>query len=285
MYTDEWLEINGIRLHYQDWQNSGQSDAPPILLLHGLTQHSHTYDGVAERLVSRYRCLALDVRGRGESDWASPETYVVARYVDDVLKLLAVLGLPAVHVLGTSMGGLIALSLAATAPEVLLSLGLNDVGPTIDPRGVARIARYAAEIPDGFPTFAVALAWALQQYPWLTRMTPEEAARAFTWSVRQGSEGTWRLKFDPAIGRAPQAPPQALERASRLWWDALGALRCPILLVRGAESDILSAETADEMSRLQPGMRRVDLAGVDHAPTLSEPEAVAALDRFYLARR
>lgn len=280
MYTDEWITINGVRLHYQAW---GPRDAPPLLLLHGLTQQSHTFDGLARRLATRYRCLALDLRGRGESEWAPPETYTTPQYVDDVRKLLAALGLGAVHLFGTSLGGLVGLSLAAIAPETLLSLGLNDIGPEIDPRGAARVAAYSASVPERFPSFEAARDWALQQYPWLAGMPGAAATEALRWAVRQTPDGAWRFKFDPAIGRVPRPAPAAVEAACRLWWDAFTALRGPVLMLRGVESDILCRETADEMQRRQPRMLRVDVPGVGHAPTLEEPAAVAALERFYLA--
>lgn len=278
VYSDEWVAIDGVRLHYQEW---GHRHPETVLLLHGLTQQSHAFDRVAARLAVRYRCLALDFRGRGESQWAPAETYAVRHYVGDVLGLLAALGLPAVHLLGTSLGGLVGLSLAAAAPGTLLSLGLNDIGPEIDPRGAARVASYAAAVPERFPGFDAAVAWALAQYPWLAGMGRGEATEAVRWAVREASDGTWRLKVDPAVGRAPRPSPAAAEAARRLWWDAFAGLRCPVLLVRGAESDILSAATAEEMARRQPAMLRVEVPGVGHAPTLGEPVVTAALDRFY----
>ncbi len=282
MYTDEWITVNGVRLHYQAWGSLG---TPALLCLHGLTQQSHTFDGLAARLAGRYRCLALDLRGRGESEWAPAESYTTPQYVDDVLKLLAALGLPAVHLFGTSLGGLIGLSLAAVAPPALLSLGLDDIGPEIDPRGVARVAAYTAAVPESFPTFETAREWAVAQYSWLAGMPADEVSRAVRWAVRETPAGGWRFKFDPAISRAPRPAPEAAEAARQVWWRAFTALRCPILLVRGAESDILSRETADEMQRRQPGMLRVDVPGAGHSPTLEEPAAVAALERFYLAPR
>jgi pimeloyl-ACP methyl ester carboxylesterase len=287
MYTDEWLHLNGVWLHFQDWQ--GRRDgaggeaarAETVLLLHGLTQQSHAFDAVAARLARRHRCLALDLRGRGESGWAAG-TYAIPQYVADVLALLDALGLDAVHVLGTSLGGLIGLSLARVAPGRLRSLALNDIGPEIDPRGAARVAAYTAAVPERFRDLAAATGWALAQYPWLTRLPPEAVTDAIRWTVRRAPDGGWRLKFDPTIGRAPRPAPEAARAASQAWWAALEALRCPVLVVRGSESDILSRETAAAMQVRQPRLRRVDVEGVGHAPTLAEPIAVAALDAFYL---
>jgi pimeloyl-ACP methyl ester carboxylesterase len=282
MYTDEWLHLNGVWLHYQDWPTRDASGAETVLLLHGLTQQSHVFDAVAARVAPRHRCLALDLRGRGESNWA-PGTYAIRQYVADVLALLDALGLDAVHFLGTSLGGLIGLSLAAAAPDRLRSLALNDIGPEIDPRGAARVAAYAAAVPERFPDLAGAAAWAIEQYPWLARLPSEAVADAVRWAVRREPDGRWRLKFDPAIGSAPRPAPEAARAASQVWWATLEALRCPVLLVRGAESDILSPETAAAMQARQPRLERVDVPGVGHAPTLAEPVALAALDAFYLA--
>jgi pimeloyl-ACP methyl ester carboxylesterase len=276
-YRDEHVTVNGVRLHYQDW---GPRDGPPLLMLHGLTQQSHSFDHVAARLAARYRCLALDVRGRGESDWAPHETYTIPQYVDDVGKVLAELGLPAVHVLGTSMGGLIGLTLAATAPGVLLSLALNDVGPEIDPRGAARIAAYTASVPARFPSLEAAVDWAIERYLWLRREPRERVTASLRWALRDEG-GAWRFRFDPAIGRAPRPTPEVMAAATRLWWQAWRALPRPLLLVRGADSDILAPATAARMLALRPDALGVEIAGMGHAPTLDEPAAVEGLARFY----
>ena len=105
---------------------------------------------------------------------------------------------------------------------------------------------------------------------------------AIRWAVRRAPDGEWGLKFDPAIGQTPRPTAEAARAAGLARWASLEALRCPVLLIRGAESDILSAETAAAMERRQPRLRRVDVEGVGHAPTLAEPDAVAALDAFYL---
>ena len=280
MYRDEWLTINGVRLHYQDW---GPPAGAPILMLHGLTQQSHSFDGVAARLADRFRCIALDVRGRGDSDWAPPETYAIPQYVDDVARLLAALDLPSVHVLGTSMGGLIGLSMAVVAPASVRSLVLNDIGPEIDPRGVARISAYAGDVPASFPSLDAALAWALDRYVWFRAVPRPVMVEGMRWALREGEDGQWRLKWDPAIGRAVRPEPAMIAVATQLWWGVVESLPGPMLLVRGAESDVLSAEIAAEMHRRRPALARVDVPGIGHAPFLIEPAALEALDRFYAA--
>ncbi len=277
MYRDEWMSINGVRLHWQDW---GAPEAPAVLMLHGLTQQSHTFDHVAERLSARYRCIALDLRGRGESEWAAPETYTIPHYVQDALKLLDELALPAVHILGTSLGGLCGLSLGAFHPQRVLSLALNDIGPEIDPAGAKRIATYTATVPGRFPNFEAAVDWARERYLWLRRLPRAEVEVGLRWAVRE-RDGGWSFKFDPAIGRTPPPTAEVMKSAGEIWWNTLASLRCPILLVRGADSDVLSRATADEMERRQPALVRVEVPDMGHAPMLSELAALAALDRFY----
>ena len=277
MYRDETTTINGVRLHWQDW---GPRDAPVLLALHGLTQQSHTFDRVAERFAGRYRVVAPDFRGRGESDWAPPESYALPQYVDDIVKLMDALEVPAAHFLGTSLGGLCGLSVGAFHPERVLSLALNDIGPEIDPAGGARIAAYTADVPANFPTLDATVDWALGRYVWLRRLPRQQVTEQLRWAVREGNGG-WRFKFDPAIGRSPRPSHDVMVAAGALWWKTLETLPCPLLLVRGAESDVLSLQTADEMARRQPALVRVDVPDMGHAPMLSEPAAVEALDRFY----
>jgi pimeloyl-ACP methyl ester carboxylesterase len=286
MYTDEWRRLNGVWHHYQDWPAPARAGddgtgTEAMLLLHGLTQQSHAFDAFAARPGRRHRCLALDFRGRGVSDWA-PGTYTIPQYVLDVLALLDALSIETAHVLGTSLGGLVGLSLAAAAPHRLGSLVLNDIGPEIDPRGAARIAAYGAAVPEAFADLASAGAWALEQYPWLAGLHQEAVTEAVRWAVRRCPDGRWRLKFDPTIGRAPRPTPEAARAASHAWWTTLESLRCPVLLVRGAESDVLSTATAARMASRQHRLIRVDVPGVGHAPTLGEPVASAALEAFYV---
>jgi pimeloyl-ACP methyl ester carboxylesterase len=276
-HIDEWTTINGLQLHWQDW---GSKHAPAILMLHGLTQQSHTFDQVADRLSARYRCIALDFRGRGESEWADPETYTIPHYVDDVIKLLDELALPAVHVLGTSLGGLCGLSLGAFSTKRVLSLVLNDIGPEIDPAGAQRIAGYTATVPESFPTLDIVVDWAMGRYLWLRRLPRADVEAGLRWALR-GRDGNWSFKFDPAIGKRPPPSPEVVKSAGEIWWRTLASLPCPILLVRGADSDVLRRVTADEMERRQPALVRVEVPDMGHAPTLSEPIVVEALARFY----
>src|SRR5262249_3988389 len=153
------------------------------------------------------------------------------------------------------------------------------------PRGAARVAAYAASVPERFADLAAATEWALEQYPWLRTLPATTLTDAIRWAVRSGPDGGWRFKFDPTIGEMPRPTAEGARAASLARWASLDALRCPVLLIRGAESDILSAETAAAMERRQPRLRRIDVERVGHAPALTEPAVVTALDAFYLGTR
>lgn len=277
-YTDEFLTLNGLRFHYQDW---GNPSAPPLLMVHGLTRNGHAFDQVAERLREKFRCLAVDVRGRGQSDWGEPADYHNPQYVQDISALLRELGLERVHWLGTSMGGLIAMTLAAERPQLFESLVLNDIGPDLAKSGGKRIERFIAGLPQSFSSWEACIDFEAERYPWIRDFSKAELEEAYRWYVRQREDGSWVFHFDPRVlgGRASSV--ERFRQARENHWKGLKALRCPTLLVRGAESDLLARETVEEMRRVQPKMEFVEVPGVGHAPSLGEPEAAAALDEFY----
>ncbi|MBI3993055.1 MAG: alpha/beta hydrolase [Candidatus Lambdaproteobacteria bacterium] len=277
-YTDAFATLNGCRLHYQDW---GRRDAPAILMVHGLTQQSHTFDAVSEQLHGRYRCIALDVRGRGDSAWSGGATYNHRTYVQDVTALLAELGIARFHYMGTSMGGQIGMLLAAQQPAPFLSLTLNDIGPDINPAGALRIGAYVKTVPMSFADFDACIDWAIAQYPWFRGVPRAAVGAAVKWAVQQRDGGGYRFRFDPAIVQGAPTDPALLQKAAAAMWTGLKALPCPVLLVRGAESDILHLDTAAAMARAQPRLIRVDVPGMGHAPTLAEPVVRAALERFF----
>ncbi len=277
-YTDEFATVNGCRLHYQDW---GARDTSAILMVHGLTQHSHTFDAVAQQFHGRYRCIALDIRGRGESAWSGGKTYNHREYVKDVIALMAQLEVPRWHYIGTSMGGQIGMLIAAQRPQVFLSLVLNDIGPEIDPAGAQRIGAYVKAVPASFPDFEACIDWAIAQYPWFQGLPRDAVANAVKWAVREREQGGWRFRFDPAIVDGAPTDPAALRKAGVAMWAGLKALQCPVLLVRGMQSDVLHPDTAAAMGREQPRLTQVDVPGMGHAPTLAEPVVRAALDKFF----
>lgn len=275
-----WSAADGVRLHARDYP--GDPCRPPVVCLPGLTRNARDYDDLATRLDGAWRVIAVDFRGRGESGAArDPQSYVPATYVADVQALLGQLGIDRFVAIGTSLGGLVAMLLAQAAPERLAGVVLNDIGPDIEATGLQRIRGYVGRA-SSFPTWlhaARAVADANRDvYPgWLIADWLAMAKRLY----RLTPAGKIVLDYDLKIAepfRSPsEAPPPDL-------WATLDALRqTPALILRGERSDVLSCVTAARMAATLPEAALVTVAGVGHAPTLAEPDAIAALDRL-LAR-
>jgi len=270
-----WQSADGLRLHVRDYPGDG--GRPPILCLPGLTRNARDFEAVAERLAGAWRVLALDWRGRGDSEYAKDTaTYHPLVYADDVLALLDALALRRVIAFGTSLGGLVTMLLAVKAPERLAGTLLNDVGPEIDPAGLARIRSYVGK-PSSFPTWMHA-ARAVEEnnaevYPHFTIDDWLAMAKRL---YRVNGAGRIVLDYDMKIAEPFREP--GGEAAPDMWpaFDALAGR--PVLVVRGARSDVLSAATAERMAARLPGAELVTVADVGHTPTLAEPEAVAATD-------
>lgn len=262
---------DGTRLHYEE-----AGDGLPVLCLPGLTRNGADFDHVAPQLAGT-RMIRLDSRGRGRSDWADPQTYTIQHEAEDVLALLDHLGLDRAAILGTSRGGLIAMALAGTAKARLIGVCLNDIGPVIEQAGLDTIEGYIGKPP-----------------PYRTH---EEAARsrALIWrSFRDVPHDRWlaevrahytetpdglALRYDPALGDVFRAGASS-KSFPDMWplFDAFAGL--PLALIRGANSDLLSKATADEMARRRPDMIRAEVAGRGHVPFLDEPEAREAIARW-----
>ncbi|MFZ5747409.1 MAG: alpha/beta fold hydrolase [Pseudomonadota bacterium] len=275
-----WWSNDGLRLHFRDY--AGPADLPPVLCFPGLTRNARDYEGVAERLAGRWRVIAVELRGRGESAYAKdPMTYVPLTYLQDVEALLTHLGIGRFVAVGTSLGGILTMLLAATERTRLAGAALNDVGPELDPAGLARIRTYVGKSAS-YPTWmhaarAVAEANA-DVYPnfgiedWLAM-----AKRLH----RLTHGGRIVLDYDMKIAEPFRVPGN---EAGPDMWKALDALSGkPVLIVRGERSDILPAGVAERMRDALPGSELVTVPATGHAPTLDEPEAAAGIERM-LAR-
>jgi pimeloyl-ACP methyl ester carboxylesterase len=272
---DIFVEANGLRHHLVA---RGAPGSPAVILLHGLTQQARVFDPLAAHLASRFHVYALDVRGRGESEWGPPDGYHIDAYADDLEAIRVALGLERFALVGTSMGGLIALLYNARSPGHVTHLVLNDIGPDIDPEGGARIARMLTTAPDAFPDLkAVVKYYREANAPVLGNRSDDEVLDYARWHVRRADTGLYAWKMDPAVRAAPPRLP------SMPLWDAFAAITCPLLVIRGAQSDILSAETAAKMAAAKPGTRVVEIPGIGHAPSLAEPQSLAAIDAFLSA--
>lgn len=276
--ADRYVTVGGLRLHYLDY---GSPNAPPLLMLHGLSGHAHTFDLAAPHLVDRYHVLSLDVRGRGESDWAPDGDYSFPGYLADVTGLSEALGFRRIALVGTSMGGLITLMLAATRPDLVERAVINDIGPEIDPRGLKRIQAYVAGAPAAFPDEAALLAWFRENYPEMLGGLADDQLRAWAlYSVKPLPGGGFGWRMDPAIRAAQRPDPGAPPPPPLDLWGLVPAIRCPVLLIRGERSDILPREVAERFVASVPDGRLAVVPGLGHAPTLTEPAAIAALRSF-----
>ncbi len=276
--ADYWFDSDdGLRLYSRVY--AGPAAAAPVLLcLHGLMRNSRDFADLAPRFAARFRVVVPDVRGRGLSA-RDPDSnnYQIAVYLKDTARLLTGLGAMRVSIIGTSMGGLMAMSLAALKPGLVERIVLNDVGPEVDPVGLERIRAYAGRSPpvNSWPE-AVAQLRSIHGAAWpdLSAERWEQIARR---SYRADARGIPQADADALIGEIARHSPAV---APDLWplWRALA--RVPVLAIRGAHSDILSAATLARMQREKPDLRVITVANRGHAPLLDEPECLAALDEF-----
>lgn len=277
-----WTSKDGLTLHARDYAPAAGPAKLPVIAIHGLTRNAADFEAIAPLLAqSGRRVLAVDVRGRGGSDRApDPMTYQPATYAQDVLALLAATGIERALFLGTSMGGLITMALAAIRPKVIAAAIINDVGPEVAKEGLARIAAYTGQ-PVETPDWAAAAAYVRKTngvaFPHYTDADWDAFARRV---FRVGTEGVPVLDYDPDIAVPIRA---AGEKAlvPNLWpfFEKLARGR-PTLLIRGATSDLLSEEIAARMRKKAPKMDYAEVPGVGHAPMLDEPEARAAIFEF-----
>jgi pimeloyl-ACP methyl ester carboxylesterase len=267
---------DGLRLHYRDYP--GPPDRPPLLCLQGLTRNARDFTDFAERYSPRFRVVALDFRGRGGSDYDPlPARYNPLTYAGDVVELLDTLQIEDAVLVGTSLGGLVTMTLSVMAPQRIAAAILNDVGPELNPAGLDRIQSYLGQ-GGSFRTW-------------------DEAAEAL--QARQGvahpnfGHGEWlamarrncreqdgRIVFDYDIAIAEPFKTTGATPRIDMWplFVALG--QKPLLVVRGELSELLSAEAFASMMAAAPDAQFVVVPGVGHAPLLDEPEAVAAIDAF-----
>lgn len=279
------LDATGLhRMAYWDWAGPS-ADAPVLVCVHGLSRQGRDFDALARAMSDRYRVVCPDVVGRGRSDWLrQPSGYQIPAYVSDMVALLARLDVEQVDWVGTSMGGLIGLGLASLprpegVPSPVRRLVLNDVGPAIRFEALQRIGTYLGK-PARFGSLAEGAAYLRSisegfgphsDAEWLALSTP----------LFREDGGQWKLHYDPAIALPFAAvTPEIAAAGEAALWAAYDALRCPTLLIRGAESDLLSADTARQMAERGPRTRLVELPGIGHAPTLIHADQVAIVRDF-----
>ncbi len=272
--ADKFIEVKGLRLHYLDFGGDGR---PWLVCIHGLSGNAHNFDQIAPRLAQRYHVLSVDVRGRGDSAWGPPTEYLPKNYVEDLAAILERLGIARVTLVGTSMGGIISMMYAGGWPERVERLVLNDIGPDIDPAGAARIGAYMGVAPERFNDIGEVAEYYRKTYPTNAKVPEAELRESVKWSVKPLDGGGLGWKIDPTI-RRPIRGATAQQRPDL--WVPFARITCPVLVIRGADSDILSQRTAAQMSTTHTGVTIVEVPGVGHAPSLAEPEASSALAKF-----
>ncbi len=279
-----WTVPDGLNLHARDYAAAAGPARAPVICLHGLTRNARDFEDLAPHIAAKgRRVLALDVRGRGESAWdPQPMRYVPAVYAGDVLALLDALGIARAVFIGTSMGGLITMTVAAFRPQAVAAAVLNDIGPEFAPEGIKRITGYTGKSAE-ITTWAEAADYARQLNEIAFPRYAADQWMAFARRLFVEKDGRPVLDYDPDIAKAfappPLPPGQELPPPVDLWplFKGLAAGR-PLLTIRGAISDLLSHDIAQRMREAAPQMDYAEVNGVGHAPMLDEPEALAAID-------
>ena len=250
---------------YYEW---GVPDNPSVVVcVHGVGRNARDFDVLAEVLSSTHRVLAVDMPGRGRSDWLrDPNDYVFPVYLSTLTALVARSGAQTVSWIGTSMGGLLGIAMAAQPDSPVARLVINDVGTVIEPTALARIADYFGKDPT-FATFAEIERYIREISAPFGPLTDAQWTYLTETNVRQRPDGRWRLAYDPGI-----AVPFRQQPAAGALWNLWDAIKCPTLILRGAQSDLLLESTAREMAVRGPRPRLIEFAGIGHAPMLLTPE-------------
>ena len=268
-----FLTVNGLKLQHLDW---GNPDAPILLCVHGFRGTAHAFDGFARHFSDRFHVISVDVRGRGDSDWSPEGRYTYEDYVSDFEGVVDGLGLDRFTLVGTSMGGIISMVYASRHASRLERLVINDIGPD-EESGSARITGEAAAIPESFGDLEEALEYFRRTFPPRAQLPAEEQRSMALSQIRQATDGryVWKMDLTVTKQRAEQGSPKRPDL-----WPALQQLPCPTLVVWGTISDVLSEAQAQRMVDTLPRGSLAAVAGVAHAPNLTEPDAMAALEQF-----
>ena len=277
-HTVQCLSPGGLhRMAYVEW---GDAKNPRVLVcVHGLTRNARDFDFLAKSLSQHYRVVCPDVVGRGRSNWLRiKDHYQLQQYAADMVTLIARLNVEEVHWVGTSMGGLIGMALAAQADTPITRLVLNDVGPVISAAAVKRIGEYVGQMPE-FASFKDA-----EQYIRLVsapfgKLTDAQWKHLTEHVTRQKADGGFELVYDPGIAEPFR---KAMGDEDVSLWPLYDAIRCPTQVVRGAESDLLSHETCLEMGARGPKAMIAEIPGVGHAPMFLDEAQVAVVREFLL---
>ncbi len=270
---DKTVTANGLKLHYLDWGAVGR---PVMVLLHGLRGHAHSWDDFSAAVCQEYHVLALDQRGRGESDWARDGDYATPAYVADLAGFCQALKLDPFILVGHSMGGRNSMAFTARYPEKVQKLIVVDVGPTLDAKGGERIRQEILAVPEEFDSFEAVVQYMGRQNKYASDRVLRRRLQYATKELPNGKIG-WR--YDIAIReqrRKSTAPP-----AEDLW-PVVRNITSPTLIVRGADTDILSPEVARRMVETMPDARLVEVQRAGHMVFEDNPGGFLAAVRGFL---
>jgi pimeloyl-ACP methyl ester carboxylesterase len=279
--TVQCLSPAGLhRMAYAEW---GDPHNPRVLVcVHGLTRVGRDFDRLARALADRFRVVCPDVVGRGCSDWLrNPMHYAVPQYVADMVTLIARLNVKTVHWVGTSMGGLIGISLAGLKDSPVARLVINDVGPRLDAAALARIGTYVG-LPIRFAGLDEAIDYVMTVAAPFGLRSRDEWREITEPALRRDGDG-WVLHYDPRIAEPFRSvTSQSAAAGEAALWALYDAIACPTLLTRGAQSDLLTRETAAEMTQRGPRARLVEFSGVGHAPMFFDDDQIGVVREFLL---
>ena len=263
------------RMAYLEW---GSRDNPKVVVcVHGLTRCARDFDLLARNLAADYRVICPDVAGRGDSEWLrDPSQYQLSVYLNDMVALIARLDVDAVHWIGTSLGGLIGMALAAFPRSPVAKLVLNDVGPVLSAASLSRIRDYVGKWPP-LPTIEAAEAYVRAVSAPFGEHSDAEWRFLTEHVVRKNPDGSFRMHYDPSLALSLNA--QAQTEDIELW-GVYDKVRCPTMVLRGERSDLITRETTSKMSERGPRAKIVEIAGVGHAPTLIHEDQIQLVRTF-----
>jgi pimeloyl-ACP methyl ester carboxylesterase len=271
------IDMHGFHhITYYEWP--GPQGAPTVFCVHGLTRNGRDFDFLAQALSRDFRVICPDMVGRGKSDWlCHGEDYGYPVYINDVVVLMARLGVEEVHWVGTSMGGLVGMLVAAMEHAPIRRLVINDIGPLIAKEGLERIASYVGQDPS-FASVEAIESYLRQVAQSFGPLSDAQWHHLATYGARKKTDGTLGLAYDPSIGEAFRRGPV---QDVNLWaqWDRI---KCPTLVIRGAKTDLLRADDAEAMTQRGPKAQLYEVAEAGHAPALMAEDQIAAVRGFLL---
>jgi pimeloyl-ACP methyl ester carboxylesterase len=266
------VNVNGINLHYLDWGTEGK---PKVLLLHGLRGHRHSWDDVSAEFYQNYHIFALDQRGRGESDWAPGGDYSSESFVADLEGFCAAVGLDKFILIGHSMGGRNSMAFAGENADKIEKMVIIDIGPDLNPIGSGRITQEMIDVPEEFDSFEAVFEYQRKQ----NRFCSEPVLRRrLTYATRELPNGKFGWRYDLEIREQRRNSTGAKQPDL---WLALPKINCPVLIVRGSETDTLGLETAEKMVEILPNGKLVHVERAAHMVFEDNPEGfISALHDF-----